>query len=120
MGWFDPPAIALQKQLPTRLLSRFMTVREYAEYSLQSEKIQSQPYQLGVVLALWIKSGELDGGIALSRAESRKVQSIYESCMKVLRDDSLCAFLILASLSKQDATFGVPEEFFLQLAVNVS
>lgn len=88
MGLFDPPAIALRKRIPSDALNGFNVTEEFALHHLTGERAQHAPYQLGVVLALWIKAGELKNQIALSPGGSRKVQAVYESCMRVLREDS--------------------------------
>ena len=119
MIWFDPPAIALRKRVPLDALSGFNVAEEYALYHLSSEPSQNKPYQVGVVLALWIKAGELTGEIAMSRRDSNKVQSIYESCMKVLRQESHIAFCILAELAEKEQMFEMPADFYRQLSLNV-
>ncbi|MDO9414508.1 hypothetical protein [Pararhizobium sp.] len=120
MSWFDPPAITLRKRVPSSALSSFNNVEEFTLYSLQGSSQQLRPYQLGMVLALWIKAGEITGALNLSRGDSRKVQSVYVSCMKVLKKESLDAFLILTTLAEQEGTFGIPPEFYRQLSANVS
>jgi hypothetical protein len=119
MGLFDPPAIALRNRLPKELIAEFDTVDEFAYHTIQFEKEQHRPYQLGVVLALWIKAGDLTGDIELSRMDYDKVQAVYESCMKVLREDSYICFKILTDLANQGQTFGVSPEIYQQLGHNV-
>jgi hypothetical protein len=120
VGWFDPPAIALRKRLPPGALAGFNVTEEFALHHLGAELEQHRPYQLGIVLALWIKAGELVGEITLSHRDSRKVQAIYESCMKVLRGDSYTAFCVLAELAEQDHMFGMSANFYRQLSINVA
>src|SRR4051794_18888033 len=111
MGLFDPPAIALRKRIPPEALNGFNVAEEFALHHLWSAPEQHKPYQLGVALALWIKAGEMAQKLHLPDRDSRKVQSIYESCMKVLRGESYASFRILMELAAQDHTFGVPAEF---------
>ena len=120
MGWFDPPAIVLRKRIPGAWLAGFNTAEEFALHQLHGEFEQHQPYQLGVVLALWIKAGEMSGKISLAPRDSRKVQSIYESCMRVLGAKSFESFCIIANMAEQDFTFGTPSEIYRQLSWNVA
>ena len=119
MAFFDPPAILLRKRVPEYALNGFNISEEFALHHLASARPQHKPYQLGIVLALWIKAGEMRNEITLSPRDSRKVQSVYESCMKVLREESYPSFHILAELADQDHTFGVPAEFYRKLSLNV-
>lgn len=120
MGWFDPPAIALRKRIPSNLLGGFNSVEEFAIHHLEGSLTQHKPYQLGVVLALWIKAGELSGTVSLSQGDSRKIQAIYVSCMNVLMKEALDSFLILTAIAEQGGTFGVPPDFYRELAANVT
>lgn len=120
MGWFDPPAIALRKRIPATALSGFNSVEDFALFHLDHSQPQHKPYQLGVVLALWIKAGELNGAIQLGRGDSRKVQAIYVSSMNVLMQESLDCFHILTAIAEQGGTFGVPADFYRELAANVA
>ena len=119
MGLFDPPAIALRKRLPSGALTGFNVTEEFALHHLYSEPAHRRPYQLGVVLALWIKAGERAGEIDLPDRDSRKVQAIYESCMRVLRGESCTAFSILIELAEQDHMFGVSPDLYRQLSFTV-
>jgi len=117
---FDPPAIALRKRIPPEALNGFNVAEEFALHHLWSASEQHKPYQLGVVLALWIKAGEMAGKLSLPHRDSRKVQSIYESCMRVLRGESYTSACILKDLAEQDHTFGVPPAFYEQTSFNVA
>lgn len=120
MLWFDSPAIGLRKLLPNNLLARFNDIEILAMRRIEGQPAEHKPYQLGVVLALWLKAAEAAGEAALPASDSRKVQSIYESCMKILRDKSLVSFQILTEMAAHNRTFGMPAEIYLQAAFNVS
>jgi hypothetical protein len=119
MAWFDAPAVDLRKRVPFAALTGFNEVEVYALQHLSNELPQNKPYQLGIVLALWMKAGELTGKIKLSGRDSRKVQAIYESCVKILRDKSYTAFWILVALCDEQQMFGMPPDLYIQCSVNV-
>ncbi|MBW8296246.1 hypothetical protein [Sphingopyxis sp.] len=106
--------------MPAAMVGRFNAVEEFALYHLKGSPEQHRRYQLGVILALWIKAGELNGAISLPSGDSRKVQAIYVSCMNVLMKESLDCFHILAAIAEQGGSFGVPADFYRELAASVA
>ena len=120
MGWFDSPAISVRKQVPDRFHSQFNTVESFALDTLGSQPNHLRPYQLGIVVALWVKAAEISGELSLPDRSSRRVQDVYASCVKSLRGDSYLAFKVLVALSEQGGTFSVPREIYEQLAANVA
>jgi len=111
----------LRKRTPSAAIGGFNMIEAFALSYLRTDD-QHRAYQLGIVLALWLKAGEITGNIELSRADSRKVQDVYESCMKILRRDThaaSAAFSILEDIAEQQQTFGIAPEFYRQLWINV-
>ncbi|QEH80846.1 hypothetical protein EIK56_23045 [Sphingomonas sp. C8-2] len=120
MGWFDPPAIAIRKILPEGLHVLLNPVEEFAQDLLRDEAPQHKPYQLGIVLALWVKAAVLTGEFGLPARSNAKVQRIYESSIKVLGRNASTAFLVTAHLAEQDGMYGTPAGFYYQLAENMA
>lgn len=120
MGLFDPPAITLRKRVPLDIVSDFNSVEELALNRLQFEPEEQKPYLLGIVLALWLKAGELSGAVRFAPGDSRKIQAVYDSCLRVLKSDSWTAFGILIELANADCTFGSPPELYEQIRMELA
>ena len=118
MGWFDPPAIGIRKLVPDTALSDLSKVEVFARHTLDHQPKELSPYQLGIVLSSWVKAGEISQSISISAKASKKIQSIYESCIRTIGSDSSVAFSVLEELSEQDGTFGVPSSMYAQLKIN--
>lgn len=113
--FFDPPAVALRKMMPDPIKRSFDAVEGFARTSLIYSAPENQSYQIGIVLALWFKAGELQRKIGLSNRDSTKVQSIYESCVRTVGRASGQADLVLIELADQNGTFGVPSSLYREL-----
>ena len=119
MGWLDSPAVSIRKQLPDRFHSDLNAVENFARHTLDSEPEHISKYQLGIVLALWVKAAEVSDEFSLSPKISKRIQDIYASCVKTIRGDSFQAFRVLETLSEQGGTFSVPPELYRRLGMNV-
>ena len=119
MSLFDAPAIAVRKRVPEIGHSALNVVEEYTQQRMYNVAAHQKRYVLGIVLSIWAQWHGRFGTFKLSIKDMRKMQAIYESCLKILGSDAFDAFMILSDLHQQGHIPDVFPNLFPQLAENV-